>query len=135
MHPGFEHYLLSTTQASACKQTDVIQSLWSGYGEISRYQLQHSSLQTVVVKHISLNPSQEHPRGWNTDASHNRKVRSYEVENHWYREWNKDCGDSCRTAHFLGSYSEGKDQWIVLEDLDDKFPIRKQSLVLSEVKN
>ena len=35
---------------------------------------------------------------------------------------------------FLGSYVHENEQWIVLEDLDVHFPVRKQQLSLSEVK-
>ena len=39
MNRNFENYLLKITNSSACKEIEVIQSLWSGYGKISRYQL------------------------------------------------------------------------------------------------
>ncbi|MFT5820056.1 MAG: hypothetical protein ACI8ZM_001290 [Crocinitomix sp.] len=134
MNPDFKEYLLKITKSSACKEIEVIQSLWSGYGKISRYQLDDSLLNTVVVKFISLNQRSEHPRGWNTDYAHNRKVKSYEVETHWYEKWNQFCTNDCRVPKFIGSFSEGKDQWIILEDLNANFPLRKQQLDLSEVK-
>lgn len=133
MNQNFKDYLLKTTNASACKEIKVIQSLWSGYGKISRYQLTAAPFKTVVVKNISLNQVNGHPRGWNTSFSHNRKVKSYQVETHWYEKWNQHCSANCRTPKFLGSYSEGRDQWIVLEDLDVEFPLRKHGLQFSEV--
>jgi aminoglycoside phosphotransferase (APT) family kinase protein len=75
-----------------------------------------------------------HPRGWNTDRSHDRKVKSYEVEAHWYEKWNHRCNDACAVPAFIGSFSEGSDHWIILEDLDVHFPVRKQQLDLSEIK-
>ncbi|MFT5184421.1 MAG: thiamine kinase-like enzyme [Flavobacteriales bacterium] len=134
MNPDFKDYLLNVTQSSACKEIEVIQSLWSGYGKISRYQLDDSSLKTIVIKFISLNDSSEHPRGWNTDYSHNRKVKSYEVETHWYKYWNQRCTATCRVPKYIGSFSAGKDQWIILEDLNHNFPLRKDRLDISEVK-
>ena len=134
MNPGFKEYLLKITQSSDCREAEVIQSLWSDYGKISRYQLFNSSLSTVVVKSIFLSNAGKHPRGWNTDKSHQRKVRSYEVETHWYREWSQYCATECKVPAFIGSFSQGKDQWIVLEDLDPGFPIRKQHLTLEETK-
>ncbi len=134
MNPGFKKYLLDTTKSSDCEEVDVIQSLWSGYGNIVRYALIDSSLKTVVVKHIALNKSNDHPRGWNTSFAHQRKITSYEVETYWYRHWNQKCHLHCRVPEFLGAYSEGKDQWIVLEDLDVHFPFRKHHLRLDEVK-
>jgi len=134
MNPDFQDYLLKVTNSSACEEIEIIQSLWSGYGRVSRYQLADSPMRTVVVKFISLNQSSEHPRGWNTDVSHIRKVKSYQVETHWYKEWNQICTSNCRTPKFISSFSEGKDQWIILEDLNVGFPLRKQHLEFSEVK-
>lgn len=130
----FKEYLLYTTKSSDCEEVEVIQSLWSDYGKISRYRLKDSHLETVVVKHIALDQSKEHPRGWNTDVSHKRKVKSYDVETHWYEKWNVQIGNVCKTADYIGSYSEGEDQWIVLEDLNMEYPLRKTSLNFSEVK-
>ena len=134
MNPDFKKYLLKTTNASACKEIEIIQTLWSGYGKISRYQLVDSSLETVVVKCIALSQSSAHPRGWNTSNSHNRKVKSYQVETHWYEKWNQRCTAHSRVPKFMGSFSEGEDQWIILEDLNPEFPLRKYQLELSEIK-
>ena len=122
MNRNFENYLLEITNSSECIELEVIQSLWSGYGKISRYQLVGSSLNAVVVKCIALGQSSEHPRGWNTNFSHNRKVKSYEIETHWYKHWSQRCPDNCRIPKFLGSFSEGNNQWIILEDLNSNFP-------------
>ena len=133
MHPDFKNYLLKITKSSACKELEVIQTLWSGYGKISRYQLVDSPFNTVVVKCIALEQSTTHPRGWNTNNSHNRKVKSYQVETHWYENWNHRCTAHCRVPKFIGSFSEGQDQWIILEDLNADFPLRKHHLNLEEV--
>lgn len=134
MNQEFEKFLLEVTNATGCEQKDVIQSLWSGYGKIARFKLLGSKLETVVVKHIALNQSGSHPRGWNTDLSHQRKIKSYQVETHWYKEWNDQCYGFSRTAKFLGAYAKEDEQWIVLEDLDAEFPVRKQQLKLDEIK-
>lgn len=134
MNPNFKTYLLKSTNATSCHELEVIQSLWSGYGKIARYQLEGGSVKTVVVKYIALNQLSAHPRGWNTDKSHQRKVKSYAVETHWYEQWNQECTKVCKTPLFLGSFSEGADQWIILEDLNMEFPLRKYELELKEVK-
>lgn len=134
MHSTFEDYLLSITQASSCREIEVIQSLWSGYGKISRYQLQDSPLETVVIKCITLKTAKEHPRGWNSAFAHNRKVKSYQVETQWYQQWNHLCTPLSPTPNFMGSYTQGEQQWIVLEDLNEKYPLRKNSISLTEVK-
>lgn len=134
MNPNFKDYFLNVTKSSQCKEIEIIQSLWSGYGRISRYQLDDSPHHTVVVKFIALDSSNEHPRGWNTAYAHNRKVKSYKVETHWYEKWSQDCTPPCRIPKFIGSFSEGQNQWIILEDLNENFPLRKYQLDFSEVK-
>lgn len=134
MSLNFNEYLLEVSGATACRELEVIQSLWSGYGKISRYQLDGGIFESVVVKCISLKQSSIHPRGWGTDYSHNRKVKSYEVEIQWYEVWSQGCTDSCRVPQFIGSLSKGNEQWIVLEDLDTCYPIRKKQIGIEEVK-
>lgn len=134
MNADFLTYLLEVTQAQGCTEAETIQSLWSGYGTIARYALHGAERKTAVVKHIALNHANGHPRGWNTDVSHQRKIRSYQVETEWYQNWNHQCHDQCRTAAFLGAYSQEDEHWIILEDLDTTFPLRKQAVTLLEVK-
>ena len=134
MHHDFKKYLVDLEQASACEEVEIIQSLWSGYGTISRYKLEGAGHDTVVVKCISSPEVMAHPRGWNTDKSHARKAKSYEVETHWYTHFNQWTNTMCRTPEFLGAYAASDNQWIVLEDMDANFPLRKQELSLSEVK-
>jgi hypothetical protein len=134
MSATFKDYLIKVTHARDCKEVEIIQSLWSGYGKISRYQLIGSSIKTVVVKCIALDKAQAHPRGWNTDYGHQRKVKSYQVETHWYEHWNQNCTDKCKTPKYIGSFSEGNNQWIILEDLDEIYPFRKYHLSITAIK-
>ncbi|MEZ9921351.1 aminoglycoside phosphotransferase family protein [Vibrio breoganii] len=64
--------------------TQLIQSLWGGYGELVRVFADNTS---IIVKHIALPETQNHPRGWNTTLSHQRKINSYQVELHWYQNF------------------------------------------------
>ncbi len=134
MKTSFSKFLLQKLNAKHAQEVELIQSLWSGYGKISRVRLSGTKRQTVVVKNILLKPVANHPRGWNTNNSHNRKVKSYEIETHWYKEYSNQCNNSCRLPEFLGAFSEGDQQWIVLEDLNLEFPVRKDFLDLDGVK-
>lgn len=134
MHPNFKTYLLQVTESSNCEEVEIIQSLWSGYGKIVRYKLIGSSFQTVVVKHINLEAVNQHPRGWNTSISHNRKMKSYQVETNWYKQYNHLVDDDSKTPNFIGVYNQGQQQWIVLEDLNNHFPVRKQTVNLPDIK-
>lgn len=134
MNPNFKKYLLKKNQSTDCEEIEIIQTLWSGYGTVARYQLLGSVHKTVVVKCIALNRSNAHPRGWDTDLSHLRKVKSYQIESHWYKAWNQQCTETCRTPKCMGAYEEGENQWIILEDLNAHFPLRKDSVNIDEVK-
>lgn len=116
-----------TTGAITIGQPTTIQTLWSGYGSIDRYPLNGADQNSVIVKHVRLPDYSEHPRGWNTDTSHRRKLRSYHVETAWYRNWATRCTDDCRVPTSLALEQSENEFVIVLEDLDDSgFPVRKQ---------
>ena len=122
------------TGANSVKELAVIQSLWSGYGQIVRLQLDNGKKDDVILKHIDLSEVINHPRGWNTSNSHNRKVKSYDVETHWYESRQKKAvpykiPESILTKSFDNSHI------ILMEDLDlSGFPLRKNDLSFSEVK-
>src|SRR5690554_5341953 len=77
MNNYFQSVIKNVTGATAIYKIEVIQNLWSGYGEILRYGLEDAPIQRVVVKHVRLEESGKHPRGWNSSHSHERKLQSY----------------------------------------------------------
>lgn len=97
---------------------EVIQNLWSGYGKILRLALECCAPVTVVVKHVRMPGGGTHPRGWNSNLSHERKLKSYQVETTWYRDWSGRCGELCRVPEFLAFDHDGEEVLLVLEDLD-----------------
>ena len=102
---------------------EVIQELWSGYGQILRLRLDGDS--EVVVKHIRMAATANHPRGWNSDLSHQRKLKSYQVETAWYRHWSERCGPKTRIPELLGFDQRNGEILLILEDLDGSgFPSR-----------
>jgi hypothetical protein len=122
------------TGARAVASSVVLQELWSGYGEIVRCVLVGSELPSVVVKHVRLGGAAKHPRGWNTDLGHQRKLRSYQVETAWYQNWAERCDSGCRVPHCLGSETIDGDVVLVLEDLDAAgFPARRQRVNANEI--
>ncbi|KAF6720659.1 hypothetical protein FQA47_006094 [Oryzias melastigma] len=116
MTPEQQDFVLRACGASSLCAGATIQSLWSGYGEIVRVHLQGSRRPSVILKHVKFPVEAEHPGGWNTDRSHRRKVRSYQVETNWYQNFSTD--DSCRIPACLAACSHGDEMLIVLEDLD-----------------
>lgn len=116
MKPEHQDLILRACAASSLRVGAKIQTLWSGYGEIVRLHLEGCDRPSVVVKHVKFPEEAEHPGGWNTDCSHTRKVRSYQVETHWYQNYSTD--RSCRTPACLAASSHGDEMLMVLEDLD-----------------
>lgn len=132
MNDFFKSHILKVTGASAIVATTTIQPLWSGYGKILRVQLADAAVESVVVKLVQLPEQRNHPRGWNTDLGHQRKLKSYQVEKHWYAHyalWSK-----ARLPHCLALENQGEKMLMVLEDLDEAgFPLRKDSVSWKEV--
>ena len=121
------------TNAKDAFHIESIQSLWSGYGEIARYQLIGANQQTAVVKYIAPPEQSHHPRGWNTQHSHNRKLQSYRVETAWYQHWASLCTFDCRVPRCFGVEQFEQTSVIVLEDLDQAgFALRKSTLNQNE---
>jgi hypothetical protein len=144
MNKHFEDLICKATNSTSLYEIEVIQSLWSGYGKISRYGLNtsdvnssdvnSSDIKSVVVKHIQLPDQNNHPRGWNTDLSHQRKIKSYQVEMNWYKQWADKCDINCRIPHSLALESRGDEVIIVLEDLNESgYPNRKNSVSKSQM--
>jgi hypothetical protein len=98
-------WIRDTTGAAVVSRRARLQSLWRGYGEIYRARLDDRD---VVVKSVSA------PARVDDDASHARKVRSYEVELEWYRTYSARCDDSCRVPGLVAA----RPGLLVMEDLD-----------------
>lgn len=132
MNDYFKSTILISTGASSLLQKERIQELWSGYGEIMRIELQDAKFRTVIVKHVQLQEKNDHPRGWNTDIGHQRKLKSYEVETAWYENFSNQ--SSARLPHCLNIAKKDNEVLIVMEDLDAAgFALRKSSLTWAEI--
>ncbi len=93
---------------------DTIQGLWGGYGELVRLIFQDT---TIIVKHVKLPKTSEHPKGWNTDLSHQRKLHSYQVEVNWYKKFSSKTDERCPIPKGIKCF-QSKNEWlIVMEDL------------------
>jgi hypothetical protein len=135
MNHNFQEVILQATGADALYHIEDIQSLWSGYGKIMRYGLRSADRNRVVVKHVKLPDQHHHPRGWSTDRSHQRKIRSYQVETAWYQDWAPACDARCRVPACLALESDADEFLMVFEDLDASgFPVRKSAVSLSDMQ-
>ncbi|MGD7653711.1 MAG: phosphotransferase [Verrucomicrobiales bacterium] len=118
LSPRFESAILTATGAASLRVSSVIQELWSGYGKILRISLDGATHPTIVAKHVRMPAGGNHPRGWNTDISHQRKLTSYQVETAWYRDHSTRCDETCRIPRLLTFEQDGDEILLALEDLD-----------------
>ena len=110
---------------------ETVQSLWGGYGQILRLHLEGCAAApgTVVVKRVA--PPDD--RG----ISHERKCRSYVVEQAFYEQCASRLDPAlCRVPKLLGSGSAQRGETLfVLEDLDAVgFGDRRYSLSLPDAR-
>ena len=134
MDEDVTNFILKATSAGGILEVNPIQSLWSGYGEIVRLALTGGRYPSVILKHVKLPGAADHPRGWNTGRSHERKVHSYQVEARWYREYAGECDHSCEVPTCLSVSHSADETVLLLTDLDASgFTVRKDAVDLSEI--
>jgi len=112
-------WICGQTGSRRARRGERIQSLWSGYGEIVRVHLDGAAYPSVVVKDV--HPPATGRRGRKAarrDLGHARKVRSYEVEEAFYRHYAGRCGEDARVPVLLGSRGTENGRVLLLEDLD-----------------
>lgn len=128
-----ELFIKRVLRADNVKRVEVVQSLWSGYGEIARYQLSGKCDYSVILKSIQWSSIPSHPRGWQSDAAHQRKIRSYQVEANWYKNWSQGCPESAQVARLLSDWQHDDVMYLLLEDLDQAgFPARYRQLSIEQ---
>jgi hypothetical protein len=135
MKQSFQQIACDALDAQSLFHIEDIQSLWSGYGKIMRYGVKGADRQSIVIKHVKLPDKAHHPRGWSTDISHQRKIRSYHVESDWYRNWSGQCDNSCRVPECFALEEDDEEFLMVLEDLDASgFPARYQTVSMEQMQ-
>lgn len=106
-------WIAEVTNARRARRGARIQSLWGGYGELFRVELDGGVAPTAVVKWV------RPPAHAGASISDARKRRSYEVEAAFYRQLAARCDDTCRVARLYGARRlDDGESVFVLEDLD-----------------
>ena len=132
MNEYFRSIILQRTGASSLFEKEVIQKLWSGYGKIMRVGLENASVNSVVIKHVQMPIYKDHPRGWNTDIGHQRKVKSYKVETSWYEQYSRY--STARLPECLAIETKDEEVLMVMEDLDEAgYHLRKHVVTWEEI--
>ena len=111
-------FVLRSTGAESITGTEVVQSLWSGYGQIVRCHLAGFNAPSVILKHVRWPDQHAHKYGWASDRSHQRKLKSYQVETCWYQRYATRCSAACRVPRCLAFEQRTEGVLLLLEDLD-----------------
>lgn len=119
MH-DYEALVQRATGASSWRARRV-QSLWSGYGEILRLELDGAQvhgepISSVIVKRVGP-PAAASSSSASVRRSHERKLRSYDVELTFYSRYSSDLTHA-RVPRLWGSERSGHGWIFILEDLD-----------------
>ncbi|SNS74328.1 Ecdysteroid kinase [Ekhidna lutea] len=113
-----QEVILNNTEASAILSVQSVQSLWSEYGGIKRYFLEGGKYKSVIVKHIQFPAKPHHPKGWSTPLSHQRKLKSYQVECQWYRHYSQYTNEHSKIPQCHQIIEEESELLLLMEDLD-----------------
>ena len=117
MQSNVRDRILTLTGADEVGRVELIQPLWNNYGTLSRVHLVGGQHTSVIVKHIRIPNHGTHPRGFAGSISRDRKIRSYQVETHWYMNQNERIAESGMTPQCLDAFADGGELFLLLEDL------------------
>ena len=116
--------LIESNVGSAITRTELIQSVWSGYGKLLRVFFADESQPSLVVKAVVPPDQQHHPRGWQSDIAHQRKLKSYRVEACWYERYASATREAVAMPVATLVHQASNGMLLVLEDLDAEYPRR-----------
>lgn len=118
MHSNLEKKIVEHTGADSITNIEVVQSLWSDFGSLERVSLDGGKYSSVIVKRIQPPSKVNHPRGWNTDVSTQRKLKSYAIEQNWYQNYVHELPSVIRTPQYFFQMQLDSEVVLVMEDLN-----------------
>lgn len=127
-----ERRLRALTRASEVELGPRVQSLWGGYGELRRATLSGSTISHVVIKCVEPPKLGKARRDDAELRSHRRKLRSYDVELAFYRDYAARCDERCRVPRPVALEGQGGKWLFLLEDLDAAGYFARKSRLSSE---
>jgi len=112
-----EQHILKFTGANSITRRELVQSLWSNFGSLERLWLDGYKQDSIIIKRISPPTEMNHPRGWNSDVSSRRKIKSYEIERHWYEVYAQKLPPEIKVPEFLFQTELHGETILGMEDL------------------
>lgn len=121
-------WLQSLLQDPDIHQFKLVQSLWSDFGQLLRcYSPARQS--HLIIKLISQPSTFNHPRGWNSQHSVQRKWRSYQIEQYFYAQFAPQLAGNNQLASLINVGQHDSMLALVLSDLNEAgFPQRHERL-------
>lgn len=113
---SYHEQLKTLLNDTSLQKVETIQSLWSGYGEVTRFYSPNQD-RCYVVKMIKLQRVSTHPRGWNSDIGHQRKLDSFYVEASFYRDYSNLTSELNYTPKLIAEWQSDDLLVLVMEDL------------------
>ena len=130
--PPLKKAIRRATGAASVGEGEHIQQLWDGYGEVLRFELHGASVPSVVVKHVC--PPVAKKLGGSVNAAHARKLKSYQVEAHFYGVHASRAAKRCRMPQVYQCQKTQTGFLFILEDLDAAgYAGRRTSLTEAEL--
>lgn len=116
VQPEFIQWVSRVLDDPDITRFNLLQTLWSGYGQCFRFY--SPRLQTnLVAKAISPPARPQHPKGWHTTDSHQRKLDSYAIEHHFYQHYPAKLTHS-PVPVLLASDQHNHQRLLIMQDLD-----------------
>ncbi len=136
MQSALKDIILETTEASEILHIEKIQDLWNDYGQVLRLTLDTHHEPSIIIKHVRFARNNQHPRGWSSDISHERKIKSYQVECQWYEHYTHRCITLCPMPTALKILASNNETVLILTDMKQQgFPTVRKSVNLHQAKN
>lgn len=110
------HKICQHLQQTQIVKVTQFKSLWSHFGALYRVRFADNT-KPLVIKAITQPTNVAHPKGWNSDFATQRKLRSYQVENAFYKYYSQVLPNA--TPHYFGTINHNNSQYLLLEDLAD----------------
>ena len=129
--------ILPYLKATRIHKVEIVQNLWSNFGQIMRIHSDSQLNPSAIIKYIQPPTEMSHPTGWNSEMSRARKVKSYEMEKNFYEQHSNTCNDklACRVPHHIFSIKKESEIILILEDLGiSGFEQKKENINIEEAK-
>lgn len=123
--------VINKTKANKFIGLELIQNLWSDYGQLYRCYLDNSS---VILKLINADNRLTYDQDQDSNLGHLRKKTSYKVEAYWYQKYNTPINGALRPKLIASGLYQNY-QYLILEDLKNMGFHPKLSPSQNEIQN